>query len=352
MRWSFLIYIAIIVASGCKPAEKSQATTSAISTKARSGNPIFEGWYADPEVAMLDGKAWIFPTTSTKYKQQVYFDAFSSSDLVNWTKHERVLDTTKITWAKQAMWAPSIIENQGKYFLFFSANDIQKPGNFLYKEDDPINHFGGIGIAVADQPEGPYKDYLGKPLISDFHHGAQPIDQFVFRDDDGQHYLFYGGWKHCNLGKLSADFKTVTPWEDGQLFHEITPENYVEGPFMFKRKGKYYLMWSEGGWGNGTYQVAYAIADHPTGPFKREATILSSDENMATGAGHNSAFCAPNTDDWYMVYHRRPIPNEDRDHRVTCIDRMYFNEDGTIKPMVMTREGVKAIKLITAAVSQ
>jgi beta-xylosidase len=80
------------------------------------------------------------------------------------------------------MWAPAIIEQGGRYFLFFGANDIQN-------DQQP----GGIGVAAADRPEGPFKDYLGQPLIDRFHNGAQPIDQFVFRDQDGQHYLIYGG---------------------------------------------------------------------------------------------------------------------------------------------------------------
>jgi len=125
------------------------------------------------------------------------------------------------------------------------------------------------------------------------------------------------------------------------LVKEITPEKYVEGPVFFVRNGKQYFMWSEGNWGDSTYKVAYSIANSPLGPFKRTGTVLESDPNIATGAGHNSVLNIPGTDEWYIVYHRRPIPNEGRDHRETCIDRMYFNEDGTIKPVKMTLEGVE-----------
>ena len=76
------------------------------------------------------------------------------------------------------------------------------------------------------------------------------------------------------------------------------------------------------------------------GPFERLNTVLEADENVATGAGHHSVMQIPGTDEWYIVYHRRPIPNLDRDHRVVCIDRMYFNEDGTIRNVKMTFEGV------------
>jgi GH43 family beta-xylosidase len=300
-------------------------------------NPIFEGWYADPEGVILGNKYWIFPTFSAKYKAQVFLDAFSSKDMMNWKKHPRILDTNAIKWADMAMWAPSIVEKDKQYFLFFSANDIQSAERNKVKDDT----MGGIGIAVANQPEGPYRDYLGKPLINHFYNKAQPIDQFVFQDKDKQYYIIYGGWGHCNIGKLNADFTALTPFPNGDLVKEITPEGYVEGPTMFIRNGKYYLMWSEGGWTNGTYKVAYAVSDGVMGPFKKIGTILKADETIATGAGHHSVINIPNTDEWYMVYHRRPIPNFDRDHRVVCIDRLYFNADGTIKDVKMTFEGVK-----------
>ena len=140
-----------------------------------SGNPVFPGWYADPECVVLNNTFWIFPTWSAKYKEQVFLDAFSSPDLINWTKHPHVIDTSAVKWAWQAMWAPAVFEKDAKYYLLFGANDIQND-----------NEKGGIGIAVSDKPEGPYKDYLGKPLVDKFHNGAQPIDQFVFKDKDVQ----------------------------------------------------------------------------------------------------------------------------------------------------------------------
>jgi beta-xylosidase len=292
-------------------------------------NPVFKGWYADPEGSILANQYWIFPTFSAPYHQQVFIDAFSSPDLVNWTKHPRIIDTSSIKWVKRAMWAPSIIEKKGKFYFFFGANDIQSD-----------HELGGIGVAVADQPEGPYKDYIGKPLIDRFYNGAQPIDQFVFKDADGQHYLIYGGWRHCNIGKLNDDFTGFIPFADGSLFKEITPKGYVEGPFMFIRNGKYYFMWSEGGWTGPDYSVAYAIADSPFGPFKRIDKILQQNPVIATGAGHHSVIKIPNQDEWYIVYHRRPLTETDGNSRETCIDHMYFDEKGFIKQVVITKEGV------------
>lgn len=80
--------------------------------------------------------------------------------------------------------------------------------------------------------------------------------------------MYYGGWKHCNVVKLRSDLLGLEPFQDGTMYREVTPEQYVEGPFMLKRNGKYYFMWSEGGWGGPDYSVAYAIADSPMGPLK------------------------------------------------------------------------------------
>ena len=338
-KWGIILFVLCIYS--CQ--NKNKQLESVLTSK----NPIVDGWYADPEGIVFGNQYWIFPTFSAKYENQVFLDAFSSKDLVHWEKHKRVLDTSVIKWAKEAMWAPSIIEKNQRYYLFFSANDLQRPGGPYWEEKDLNNHRGGIGVAVADAPEGPYKDHLGVPLINEFHHDAQPIDQFVFKDIDGTYYMFYGGWRHCNISILNDDFTGFVPWSDNKLFKEITPEGYVEGPFVFRRKNNYYFMWSEGSWGNDTYKVAYAMSDKVTGPYKRIGTILESDKNIATGAGHNSVINTPNTDQWYMVYHRRPIPNKGRDHRVISIDKLEFNQDGTIKQVKMTFEGVKSNKIMT-----
>jgi beta-xylosidase len=295
----------------------------------RSGNPIFPGWYADPEARLFEGEYWVFPTFSAPYNDQLFFDAFSSPDLVTWTKHPRILDIEHVKWARRAVWAPSIVKKGDWYYLFFAANDIQN--------DEQL---GGIGVARAKHPAGPFQDHLGKPLVDKFHNGAQPIDPFVFADTDGTHYLIYGGWKHCNVAKLNADFSALVPFDDGTTFKEITPQGYVEGSWMFKKDGKYYFMWSEGGWTGPNYAVAYAIGSSPLGPFERAGKILQQDPSVATGAGHHSVIQSPKSGKWYIVYHRRPLDQRDRNARVVCIDEMRFGSDGSILPVVITNEGV------------
>src|SRR3954471_6513769 len=190
------ITFAVSIASACLLGALSSHGAEPAIAPAKSGNPIFPGWYADPEAKVFGKEYWIYPTYSARYGEQVFLDAFSSPDLVHWTKHSRVLDTNSVPWARRAVWAPAVAEKDGRYFLFFGANDIQKN-----------EQLGGIGLAVADKPEGPFKDYLGKPLVDQFHNGAQPIDPFVFHDSDGQYYLIYGGWRHCNICRLKSDFR-------------------------------------------------------------------------------------------------------------------------------------------------
>jgi beta-xylosidase len=299
-----------------------------------SGNPLFEGWYADPASAVYNNEYWIFPTYSDYYSNQVFFDCFSSPDLITWTKHSRIIDTTEVQWADSAMWAPGSVKKDGKYYFFFSANDVHE------------GQVGGIGVAVSDQPQGPYKDLLGKPLINEIVNGAQPIDQYVFQDTDGTYYMYYGGWRHCNVVRLNDEFTGIVPFDDGTIFREITPEGYVEGPFMFIREGLYYFMWSEGGWGGPHYRVAYAVSDNPFGPFKREETILQQDPDIATGAGHHSVLHIPGSEEYYIVYHRRPLEETHHNHRVVCMEKLEFDQDGKIKPVKISFEGVPERTLV------
>ena len=293
----------------------------------RSGNPILPGWYADPEAHVFEGRYWIYPTYSAPYDEQVFMDAFSSTDLVTWVKHSRIIDTSGVAWARRAMWAPSIVSKDGWYYLFFGANDIQSN-----------QELGGIGVARSRSPQGPFVDHLGKPLIGAFHNGAQPIDQYVFRDRDGSNYIVYGGWRHCNIAKLNDDFTGFVPLPDGSTFKEITPTGYVEGAYMMVRDGRYYFMWSEGGWTGPNYAVAYAVGSSPFGPFERVGKILQQDSTVATGAGHHSVLQAG--DKSYIVYHRRPLGETDRNHRVVSIDELRFDSRGFILPVVLTKTGV------------
>ncbi len=222
-----------------------------------------------------------------------------------------------------------MIHRNGKYYFFFAANDIQEHDSFP----------GGIGEALSTSPAGPFIDALGHPLVGAYHNGAQPIDPMVFQDDDGAIFLYYGGHGHCNVVRLAPDLSHVIPMPDGTLYKDITPKGYVEGPFMLKRNGTYYFMWSEGDWGDASYGVAYAKGSSPTGPFTPGGKILVTATAIAKGPGHHSVLHIPGTDEFYIVYHRHPLGTTGPNERVLAIDRMVFDKDGNIEPVKMSKQG-------------
>lgn len=214
------------------PLPLSLCQTAQLSSRAKTGNPIIEGWYADPELRIYEDAFYLYPTTSTSFNNQTFFDAFFSSDLLTWQRAGRILDFADVPWTTdRAAWAPTVGYKDGSYFLYYSAGDGV-----------------GIGVAVSKSPAGPFKDVLGRPLIGDYVFGAQPIDAMVFMDGqegrgEGRNYLYWGGRGHAVVGELADD---MVSFKGG--FREVTPEKaYVEAPWMLKRKGVYYFFYSVGG---------------------------------------------------------------------------------------------------------
>ena len=286
-------------------------------------NPISNKWYADPEARYYNGEYWIYVTRSLPFKEQLNLDAFHSKDLVNWEVCESIIDMSDFPDDTFAVWAPTIIEKNDKYYLIFACNDI-------HSDEEP----GGLEIVVSDSPAGPFRKYTDT-LIGKIINGAQPIDAHLFKDDDGVIYLYYGGWRHCNVCIMNDTMDGFVPFPDGETFKEITPADYVEGPCMMKKGGKYYFMWSSGCWGDGTYNVRYAISDNPVSGFNNSEVILKSDNEIATGPGHNGFLYIAEKNMYVNVYHRHKLGESDGNARYLCIDRMEFDGD-KIKPVKMT----------------
>ncbi|MBB3111333.1 beta-xylosidase [Paenibacillus phyllosphaerae] len=285
--------------------------------------PILPGLYADPNVAVFGNKFYLYQTTDGfPGWSGTQFKVFSSDDLVHWKDHGLIFDVPNdTTWAEGKAWAPAIEQKNGKYYFYFSA-DSQ------------------IGVAVSDSPTGPFVDALGKPLVTTGQYGSgQIIDPAVFTDEDGQSYLYFGQGR-AYVGKLNEDMISLSEVKD------ITPPGYNEGSFVFKRDGKYYFMWSENDTRDENYRVAYAIGDTPMGPFTKQTVVLQKDLSLGIrGTGHHSVVKVPGTDEYYIVYHRFAIPDGDGTHREVTIDRMEFNADGTIKPVVPTLEGIEPVTI-------
>lgn len=295
-----------------------------------NNNPALPGLYADPNVAFFDGRFWIYPTTDGfDGWSGTQFKAFSSPDLVNWTDHGVILDLGKdISWADRNAWAPTIAERDGKYYFYFSggkaSGDTRK----------------NLGVAVADSPAGPFRDALGRPLVSAGSFGGQMIDPAVFTDDDGQPYLYWGQGYAYQV-PLNADMVSF----DRAKVERYRPSGYNEASFVFKRDGRYYFLWSENDTRSENYQVAYATGPSPMGPWSRKQVILRKDLSLGIkGTGHCSVVQVPGRDEWYIVYHRFAIPNGDGTHRETAIDRLEFNADGTIRPVTPTLQGIDPVR--------
>jgi beta-xylosidase len=283
-------------------------------------NPIVDGWYADPEARKYGDRYYVYVTGSDVPNN---LDAFSSADLVTWEKHEAVIAMEEFPHVHKCVWAPTVIEKGGRYYLIFASNDI-------HSDDEP----GGLEIAVSDRPEGPFHAFIEGSLVGEFHNGAQPIDAHLFKDEDGTVYLYWGGWRHCNVCRMKEDMTGLVPLEGGEYFREVTPDDYVEAPCMMKRGGVYYFMWSAGDWTRGTYRVNYATASSPLGPFEGAVRILSAQPPLAEGPGHHG-YLELDSGEVLIVYHRRTVGDTVPHHRRLCIDRMQF-EDGRILPVVMT----------------
>lgn len=286
-------------------------------------NPLSERWYADPEARFYEGEYWIYVTHSLPYHEQKNIDVLHSKDLVNWEICENIIDMSGFYGYRFAIWAPTVVEKNNKYYLIFASNDIHKD-----------EETGGLEIAVADSPAGPFKAYTDT-LVGKFVNRAQPIDAHLFKDDDDTVYLLYGGWGHCNIGILNDNMDGFITLDNGEFFKEITPENYVEAPCIMKKDSKYYFMWSSGNWTNGTYNVRYAVSDYIFSGYSKSECILKEDPKIATGPGHNGFLYVPEKDMYLMVYHRHKVGEQDGNARYLCIDQMQFDGEKII-PVKMT----------------
>ena len=284
---------------------------------------VLPGVYADPNIAVFGKKFYLYPTTDgTEGWLSTSFTCWSSDNLVNWKNEGVILDLPRdLTWAKERAWAPTIAFKNGKYYYYYSAN---------------VN----IGVGVSDKPTGPFTDPIQKPLIARGAKKGQMIDPMVFVDDDGSAYMYWGQGQ-CNVVKLNEDMVSC----DTAKIVSFKPTGYNEGPFMIKRKGLYYLMWSEYDTRDPRYSIAYATSTSPIGPFKKATGYpVLKGKGVVKGAGHHSVVQVPGKDEWYIAYHRFKIPGGDGYNRETCISTMRFDAEGNILP-VNVFEKLKPVKV-------
>lgn len=311
--------------------------------------PILSGFHADPEVLFSNKtkKYYIYSTTDgTPGWGGHDFCVFSSENLVDWKDEGKMLDVKgdQVKWATGNAWAPCIIEKKVgkayKYFFYFSAHN-------------PKSNRKEIGVAVSDSPTGPFVD-SGAPIITDADRpkearGGQAIDVDVFQDPKtGKFYLYWGNGfmagAELNDDMLSVKKETIT---------HLTPKGgnlqswaFREGAYVFYRKGTYYFMWSVDDTGSPNYHVCYGTAKSPLGPISIDENnymvIKQKPEDQIYGTAHNSVLQIPGKDEWYIVYHRinkNFVHHEPGIHREVCIDRMTFDKQGRIIPVIPTLDG-------------
>nr|WP_319397565.1 family 43 glycosylhydrolase [uncultured Carboxylicivirga sp.] len=310
-------------------------------TASEDHNPVIEGYYADPEILYSEktGKYYIYPTSDGFWGWSgTYFKVFSSDDLVNWKEENVIIDLDKdVSWANRNAWAPCIVEKkingEYKYFYYFTA--AQK-----------------IGVAVADNPTGPFID-SGKPFIGQHPKGinhGQVIDPDVFTDPKtGKSYIYWGNG-YLAGAELNND---MVSYKEKTLKIMTPDRTFREGAYVIYRNGTYYFMWSEDDTRSPNYRVRYATAKSPLGKLtipENNIVIEKDPEQGIYGTGHNSAIQIPGTDDWYLVYHRFTLPKgitmgrPAGFHRETCIDKLQFDEEGNIIQVKPTLHGIEPIK--------
>jgi beta-xylosidase len=290
------------------------------------GNPIITHKYtADPAALVIGDTLWLFTGHDFAGGQKGYkmkdWCVFSTKDLKHYTEYPTPMQITDFKWDRTgAAYAAQVIPRNGKYYWYISTNG------------------SGIGVAVADKPEGPYQDALGKPLLTNADcfaskHGWTCIDPTVLIDDDGQGWLFWGNGV-CYYAKLKPNMIEI----DGQVKQiKFDGMDFTEAPWIHKYKGKYYLSYATGF----PEKIAYAMADKIEGPYKYQGIL----NEIAGNSNTNHQAIIEFKGKWYFIYHNGGIQKDGSSYsRSVCIDELHYNADGTMRRVQMTSEGVPPLK--------
>ncbi len=300
-------------------------------------NPIVRNQFsADPTARVFNGKVYVFPShdiPTPKDQKQLRKDwfcmadyhVFSSDNLTDWTDHGMIVAQNKVKWVDStsySMWAPDCIERNGKYYFYFPANKNQSDAN---------GRKGfGIGVAIADKPEGPYNP-LPEPIK-----GVNGIDPNVFIDKDGQAYLY---WALGNIfvAKLKDNMTELA--SEPMIIANLPQKGLKEGPFLFERKGIYYLTIPHVE--NKIERLEYAIGNNPMGPFKMAGVVM--DESPMNCWTNHQSF-VEYKGQCYLFYHQDAYSPKFDKNRSICADSLFFNSDGTIRKVTPTLRGVGVTK--------
>lgn len=290
------------------------------------GNPIVTHKFTpDPAALVMGDTLWLFTGHDEGKRNHGMvlkdWSVFSTTDLKNWTEYPTPLKVSDFTWDKTGRaYAAQAINRNGKFYWYISTDG------------------SGIGVAVSDNPQGPYVDAIGKPLLTNddcfaSSHNWTCIDPTVMIDDGGQAWLFWGNGV-CYYVPLKENMIEL----DGEVKKiDFEGLNFTEAPWIHKYNGKYYLSYAEGF----PERIAYAMADNIEGPYIYKGVL----NEIAGNSDTNHHSIVEFKGQWYFIYHNGGHqPDGSSTTRSSCIDYLYYNEDGTIQPIRMTSKGVSPIK--------
>ncbi|MFD0206423.1 MULTISPECIES: glycoside hydrolase family 43 protein [Saccharothrix] len=306
------------------------ALVTALAPPASAANPIITTYYtADPAPLVVGNTMYIYagrdeaPVGTNNFVMREW-RVLSSTDAATWTDHGARANIATFPWAGADAWASEVEPRNGKYYWYTSVNGTGAG-------------WMDIGVAVGDSPLGPFRDAKGGPLVSDStpNSSGLNIDPTVFTDDDGQSYLYWGGYWGARAAKLKPNMIEL----DGPV---ITPQglaNFWEAPWMFKRNGLYYLMYAandtNGCVTNSNYACQrYATATSPLGPWTHRGVVLDQVSSTTNHAG-----VVQFNGQWYIVYHNANAPGGGNFRRSVAVDLLHFNADGTMRKVVQTNTG-------------
>lgn len=316
----------------------SCAQKSNLPTFENTGNPLIKDKFtADPAPMVYDGKLYLYVGHDEYYEGQdsarggkefniTEWLCYSTDDMQTWTDHGSVLKPTDFSYGVGEAWASQVIERDGKFYYYTTV-----------QAGEPYNS-KVVGVAVGDSPTGPFKDPIGKPLVTDDMTPNGPrgwwndIDPTAFIDDNGEAWLCWGNGT-CFLAKLKPNLIEI----DGDI-EVVEVPRFVEGPWLHKRNDIYYLTYASMGRGRET--IAYATAPSMKGPWTPQGEL--------TGMAENSFTIHPGIIEfkgqWYLFYHNAVLTLDGHagaiGRRSVCVDKLYYNPDGTMKFVQQTKEGV------------
>lgn len=328
LSWAAIgLSLALASASPCAAAGEISA----------GSNPLFRDKFtADPAPLVVGERLFLYVGHDEAQRDEMFnmreWLVYSTTDMKHWTSYPPIMKATDFKWAQKDAWASQAIQKNGKFYFYAAVeHDSSHPGK-------------AIGVAVSDQPTGPFTDARGSALITNAMtpkgtHSWEDIDPTVFTDDDGTSWIAWGN-RHCYIAKLKPNMIEI----DGPIT-EITPPHFEEGPWIHKREGLYYLTYAS--LDRSTQRdehVSYATAPSITGPWTYRGLL--------TGSGKYSFTIHPGITefkgDWYIFLHNADLQIGDQSgaigRRAVTVERLHYAPDGAMQPVVQTRAGVSAPK--------